>query len=377
MGTAQVTSCSFKKGTRVKRGELADTLRRAVVDGRYPPGARISSVETLMREYGTSRMTVLRAVEQLSHEGFLKTKPRNGIFVVPHPPHLHECAMLFGKKDGKHADDRYHRVLLDEIKKTNILPGHWRVNAQHNADPDPDSLGYRALVRRVRHGGYAGLIFPHSPHHWNGTPLVDHPGVARVATCDSYNIQPGISIVRIDKAAFLDRALDRVVEARCRRVAVLMPHLFSGITREAEHALVMERIVRRGLRTEPFWVMQISQRETLALRRLTHLMLAVAARRPDAILVLDDHMTESVTLGVRDAGIAFPNELLLITYCNFPDRPTAHVPVTRLGFDSHDLFRRMIEAIDTQRRTGQVTDTSLKPVFEEELPRPRGSEIRG
>jgi DNA-binding transcriptional regulator YhcF (GntR family)/DNA-binding LacI/PurR family transcriptional regulator len=356
-----------ESGVRVKRSVVTDALRQRVVAGAYAPGARVPAFEALMREFGASRMTVLRGVDQLRREGFLNTRRRSGIFVAP--PHLHECAMLFGKQDGRQPDDRYHRVLSAVIQNAGALPGHWRVSAQHNADPDPDSLGYRALIRRVQHGGYAGLIFPHSAHLWNGTPLVDLPEIAKVATTDAYGPQPGISMVRIDKSAFLDRALERAAASGRRRVAVLLPpRILSVKPPEQEHALVMERIFSRGLATEPFWVVQISQRQDTALRRLAHLLLAAPAeRRPDAIIVLDDHMTESVTLGVRDSGAVLPRNLLLITYCNFPDRPPAHVPVIRLGFDSRELFRLMIAAIDTQRRTGRVTDTSLQPVFEDEL----------
>ena len=354
---------------RVTRQAVTDELRLRIVGGRYHPDARLPVCEDLARDLGASHVTVLRGIDQLRREGFLRTQRRSGVYVTPHPPHLFECAMLFGKEDGCQHDDRYHRVLSAEIRNAGALPGPWRVSAMHGADPDPDSLAYRALVRRVQHGGYAGLIFPHAPDLWHGTPLVECPGIARVATSLAPDSHLGISVVRIDTSAYLDRALVRVAESGCRRVAVLLPPcVLQAETPEAEYDDVMQRIVGHGLRTEPYWVVQISQRQDTALRRLAHLLLAApAARCPDAIVVMDDHMTESVTLGVRDAGVAVPRSLLLVTYCNFPDRPPAHVPVTRLGFDCHELFRMMIDAIETQRRTGRVTETSLQPVFEEEL----------
>ncbi len=354
---------------RVKRGAVTDMLRQRIVEACYAPGEQLPGCEELARELGASHVTVLRGIDVLREEGFLRTQRRSGVFVTRHPPHLFECAILFGKQDGRQPDDRYHRVLVAEIQNASAFPGSWRFSAQHDSDPDPDSLRYRTLVRRVQHGGYAGLIFPHAPDIWRGTPLVEHPGIARVCTTSKGAVCPGVSAVRLDKSAFLDRALDRAVASGRKRIAVLLPpRTLPGVSVEAEHASVVERIVRRGLRTEPYWVVQISQRQDAALRRVTHLLLAAPpARRPDALIVMDDHLTESVTLGVRDAGVATPRNLLLVTYCNFPDRPPAHVPVTRLGFDCHALFRLMIDAIETQRRTGRVTDTSLQPVFEEEL----------
>ncbi len=330
-----------KNGGRVKRAEVADTLRQRIVESQYAPGEQLPGCETR----------------------------RNGVFVTSHPPHLCECAMLFGAEERNAPDVRYHNVLLSESRKTNSVPGPWRVNVRHAGSPDRSGAAYRAFVRRVEQGGYAGLIFPHSAHHWIGTPLLDLPGIARVATTGQFAAPAGVSLVHIDKLAFLDRALERAAAVGCKRVAVLMPpRVLSTAPHDEEHDEVVRRIHHRGLHTEPYWVIQMAIHEDCALRRVTHLLLsASAARRPDALIVLDDHMTESVTLGARDAGVGTARSPLLITYCNFPDRPEAHVPVTRLGFDCHELFRLMIDAIDTQRRTGQVTRASLKPVFEEEL----------
>lgn len=358
-----------KNGGRVKRAAVADTLRQRIVAAHYAPGEQLPGCETLAVELGASHVTVLRGIDLLREEGFLRTKRRNGVFVTQHPPHLYECAMLFGAEEGNASDEPYHRVLRSESRKANSLPGSWRVNVRHAGNPDRSGAAYRAFVRRVEQGSYAGLIFPHSAHHWIGTPLLDLPGIARVATTGQFVAPPGVSLVHIDKLAFLERALEQAAAAGCKRVAVLMPpRLFSTAPHEEEHDEVVRRIRHRGLHTEPCWVIQIAIHEHCALRRVTHLLLsAPAARRPDALIVLDDHMTESVTLGVCDTGLVPPRDLQLITYCNFPDRPEAHVPVTRLGFDCHELFRLMIDAIDTQRRTGRVTRTSIKPVFEEEL----------
>jgi len=355
-----------QRGARVTRGAVADVLRRRNVEGQYAPGSQLPVCEALVSDLGASHVTVLRAIDRLREEGFLRTRRRSGIFVTTHPPHLYECAVLFGRNDGRQLGERYHRVWLDAVRNADDIPGAWRYCVHHNSDPDADSLHYRTLTRQVQNGRYAGLIFPYSPVLWENTPILDHPGIARVAADDGYGSYPGVSMIKIDKAAFLDRALELMAARRRRRVAVLLPsNAMPTNSRAGEHANIMARVARFGLRTEPYWVIQIGQRQEAALRQVTRLLLAApAVRRPNALIVMDDHMTESVTLGVREAGMQVPESLQLVTYCNYPDLPPAHVPVIRLGFDCHSLFRMMGEAIETQRRTGKVTNRALMPVFD-------------
>jgi GntR family transcriptional regulator/MocR family aminotransferase len=51
--------------------QLYDALRQAILDGRLRPGARLPSTRALALELGSSRNTVLAAVEQLTDEGYL------------------------------------------------------------------------------------------------------------------------------------------------------------------------------------------------------------------------------------------------------------------------------------------------------------------
>jgi hypothetical protein len=90
-------------------------------------------------------------------------------------------------------------------------------------------------------------------------------------------------------------------------------------------------------------------------------------KRPDALLVLDDHLVPSAGEALADCGVATQEDLLFFGYSNFPDRPRSDVPLLRIGFDIHALFERMLAAVERQRRTGRLTRAALSPVFEEEL----------
>ncbi|MDH5286311.1 MAG: histidine utilization repressor [Betaproteobacteria bacterium] len=64
---------------------IRDDLKRALARGRYPPGARMPSEAELVRRYGVSRMTVTRALRELSDDGLVQRVQGAGTFAAqPH-----------------------------------------------------------------------------------------------------------------------------------------------------------------------------------------------------------------------------------------------------------------------------------------------------
>lgn len=53
-----------------------------IASGQYKSGDRIDAIGKLTDQLGVGRLTVIKAVEQLSQEGMLKTKPRSGCYVT-------------------------------------------------------------------------------------------------------------------------------------------------------------------------------------------------------------------------------------------------------------------------------------------------------
>ncbi|MCP4186589.1 MAG: PLP-dependent aminotransferase family protein [Gammaproteobacteria bacterium] len=61
--------------------QLEDAIRRIVIDGELPTGARLPASRQLAEDLGVSRLTVKNAYEQLVTEQFLETRPGAGTFV--------------------------------------------------------------------------------------------------------------------------------------------------------------------------------------------------------------------------------------------------------------------------------------------------------
>jgi len=85
---------------------VADELRQQILAGRYPPGARLPTMEELRRAYGVSEIVIRHAVSLLRLEGLVETR-RGGGTVVRARPQVRRRAMETYAADARHADARH------------------------------------------------------------------------------------------------------------------------------------------------------------------------------------------------------------------------------------------------------------------------------
>src|SRR5205085_1040139 len=105
-----------------------------------------------------------------------------------------------------------------------------------------------------------------------------------------------------------------------------------------------------------------------AARHLTQAIMQIAPeRRPDTLIVNDNHLVTEVTAGLLASGIPDAELPTVIAHANYPQFPRALVPVTYLGFDSVQIVRACLETLDVQRRGAAPPSRTLIPaVFADE-----------
>lgn len=62
---------------------IADVLAARIKDGTYPPDGRLPAELDLVAEFGSSRESVRRAVDELRKRGLVETVKGKGTFVLP------------------------------------------------------------------------------------------------------------------------------------------------------------------------------------------------------------------------------------------------------------------------------------------------------
>jgi GntR family transcriptional regulator len=98
--------------------QIADDLRKRILDGRLGPGAAMPSESSLMEAYGSARGTVRQAISLLKGEGFLEVAQGRGAFVRKRPP----VRRLAHDRFSRSHRDRGDSAFLAELKAQGQRP---------------------------------------------------------------------------------------------------------------------------------------------------------------------------------------------------------------------------------------------------------------
>ena len=90
---------------RTKYLDIVENLQSDISSGRFRPGSRLPSEAELTRKFAVSRMTVVKAVQQLQQQGLLVRRPGSGTYVANA---VNESGLVFG-------------LLIPELGQTEIF----------------------------------------------------------------------------------------------------------------------------------------------------------------------------------------------------------------------------------------------------------------
>jgi DNA-binding transcriptional regulator YhcF (GntR family) len=326
----------------VKNTRIIARLRERIVDGRYLPSSRLPTCQQLEREFKASRMTVLKALDQLKRDEFIRTDGRRGTFVAERPPQLFRYAVVF----SEHHLSRFSQALF---QTTEVIQRETprRLPSFFGVDGHTDVEDYGRLVADVRAQRLAGMICVAQPGPLAATPLFDDPTLPRVALVEEPDVA-GVASVSMDSDSYIRLAVEKLAELGCRRVGVL-----SNAHRSVNWRARLETAIRRsGMETRRGWMLAADV-------RFPHWVLhSVAAIfdgnvHPDGFLIADDHLVEPATRGLLELGVPVPDDVRVLAHGNFPCLPASIVPVTWLGFHARTVLESACSVIDAWRQGGR------------------------
>lgn len=347
-----------------KSDQIAAKIRQEIVDGRFPADSQLGSQRDLAVRFDVAGVTVQTALKQLEREGFIETRSRSGTFVAARPPHVNQLALVFtfdpANRFAKEQWSRYYQALTQTAVSFQQESGR-RVLMFHGIDEHADSEDRRRLIAYMETQRVAGVIFANEPFQMENTPILDLPGIPRVAF-GSKQMYANVPAVTGDGAQWVAKALDHLAALGRRRVAVI-DH---GMGPEFD-ARLQAGLAERGMVSHRRWHQYVSLRTMAGTSNAVEILMH-DADRPDALLVEDDNFVEQALAGLTAAGMKVPQEVAVVGHANFPVAPAKVLPVRLLGYDVNLLLRTCVALIDRQRAGEQVPGRTLVPmVWEEEV----------
>jgi GntR family transcriptional regulator/MocR family aminotransferase len=274
-------------------GEIYRQLRRAILDGRLPPGGRLPPTRELARRLNVSRTTVEVAYDRLTGEGFITARVGSGTFVS-------EGIASRAGRPGPAGGALRPRPLWDDVVVTTVFDKPAEFDFRTGI-PDATLFPYqswrRLLVRQLRPAAVGdGSYGDPAGHPGLRLAIARHVGLAR-------GVQAGAAEVVVTNGT--QQAVDvvaRVLLAPGDRVAVESPgygpprRLMASLGAEVvgvpvdDQGLVVEAIPPR---TRLVYVTPSHQFPLgMAMSLSRRLALLAWAERHDAAIVEDDYDSE-------------------------------------------------------------------------------------
>ncbi|MFW5857284.1 MAG: GntR family transcriptional regulator [Planctomycetota bacterium] len=366
MSTSRQTARPAGNGKRFsKRDRVMDAITRGIVEGDYPPGTQLPLRAELGERLGVTTVTLQQAFDQLKADGFVVTRGRWGTFVADAPPCFHRIALAF---PGRPSDPARWSLFWHALTEAAARLEHAqdiRLAFYHDVEAPPESEGASALLADMQARRVGGVIFAQPPYAFIGTELLADDGLPRVALMSEPNEHfPHVAAVYPDIDAFYERAADHLAAEGRRRIALVTLPRREG----ADAAALRTALGRHGLSLAPQRVLTAPLETPQATGNLIRLLMSQPVdERPDGVIIADDHLSPYEASGFLAAGVRVPEEVGVVTFCNFPHRGGDILPVARFGYSAEAVLGACLERFREFRAGRPVArKTRILPITEEE-----------
>src|SRR5262245_60390642 len=103
-----------------KQRHVFETVRRRIQSGDFKPGERIPSDSELVREFGVSRPTVAKALQELEQHGLVRRRAGSGTYVL----NMNKDGLQFGLLIPELGTTEIFEPICAEIATSAQREGH-------------------------------------------------------------------------------------------------------------------------------------------------------------------------------------------------------------------------------------------------------------
>ncbi len=365
---ANAKNGSSRERPLIKQGVILDTLRGQIKSGKLAPESRLPLRTQLEKTFQVSSVTLQRALDRLTRDGYIYARGKAGTFVAKYPPHLYQYGLVFPHSPTEEGGWLHYWSALCKEAQNVTQQGQRRLVYYYGLGEHQSSEDYQKLLRDLANHRLAGLLLASPLQNLLETPVYTTPNLPRVVMADT---SFGFPAVNVDKRSFATRALDYLTGQGCRRIAVLDGAAM--FRQPSERLYWLGELARRGVNSGSHWVQAVDVTyPQCAISAVELLFYSGNSHRPDALIIADDNLVESATTGLLHAGVKTADQVKIVAHCNFPWPKSGALPTKRLGFDMREWLQACFECMDQQRHGHSPLSMQRVPArFEEELALPK------
>jgi DNA-binding LacI/PurR family transcriptional regulator len=350
-GTEEGTAGTTDNTAQPKYRLIFESLREAILSGDYRHGTRLPSEAQLVRRFGASRMTIVKAVRELQHLGLVDRRVGSGTYVTSH---FSEESHRFGLLIPELGQTEIFEPICQGMANSPLARNHSLVWGSSISDREMKEkaallMCQQYIDQRVSGVFFAPLELTPSMNEVNQR-IVSELDRAKIAVVlfDRYFVpypaRSKYDLVGIDNRDAAYIAASHLVNLGARRVA-FFARPFSAPTVDARIA---------GYR-EALYAHSLLGREDLVTRGDPcdeKLVASVLSRhKPDAFLCANDSTAATLMQSLLNIGKKVPDEVRIVGFDDVKYASLLPIPLTTIHQPCLDIgaiaMRTMLDRIQS------------------------------
>ena len=320
----------------MKNERTKEDLRGRLVSGEFAPGSRLTLRDELVLEYGVSKGTMQRVINELVSDGFLHARGSKGMFVVNNPPHLCRFGVALPAMRANRPGfwDTFWSALLEEALRFQQRGGGESFVFYEGVVQSGGAGQWEQLLADIRACRLAGLLLLEHTHL--PTERLAALRDARVAILSHLEYEEEwLRSLWFDYAGLIGLGLSRLVECGGRRVALL-----TNLELPAENVgCFLDRAREVGVQARQEWVqgVPLNGESDQWAHRLVRLLFSRNNRElPDSLLILNENLAAPARRAISECGLTVGKDVRIVCHCN--RLPADVAGMDWLGFDLEALI---------------------------------------
>ena len=339
-----------------KHLRISRQLRADIAAGRHGANKRLPSEPQLVKQFGVSRPTVARALQDLQAEGLIERRAGSGTYVRVGAPSLAASSTrqlgllipglgtteIFGAICGELAG-------LARINDYGLL---WGGSTLPGQDTDAslehaEEICQQFIARKLNGVFFAPFELLPAQDEANRrlAELLRQAGIPVVLLdrdLESFPSRSDFDLVGIDNVAAGYLLAEHLLKLGCERI-YFVARPFSAPTVDARIAGVREALVRRRIEPTPDWV-HLGDPADLKFVRLL-----AAGKQADAFICANDHTAATLMRSLETIGLRVPRDVRVVGVDDVKYATLLSVPLTTIHQPCRDIagiaFRAMLQRI--------------------------------
>jgi GntR family transcriptional regulator, arabinose operon transcriptional repressor len=318
---------------------IFEGLREAIVSGEYHQGSRLPSENDLVRRFGVSRMTVVKAIKELQQLGLVSRRVGSGTYVTPRSAsdNLH-----FGLLIPELGQTEIFEPICQGMASSPTVSKHSLLWANSLGQNQPKEQAAEELCREYIAQSVSGVFF--APLEL--TPTKDEVNRRIVAALDRAKIpivlldrcllpyphRSNYDLVGIDNRRTGYAATKHLIDAGAKRIAFLGKRL-SASTVDARVAGYREALMTAGLLRNEDLVTRGDPADLGLIRSV------LDQHSPDAFVCANDHTAANLMQTLIRLNRRIPAEIRIVGVDDVKYASLLPIPLTTLRQPCLDLGR--------------------------------------